>query len=141
MRISDKGLNLIKQFEGLYLTAYKCPAGVWTIGWGCTKGVRPGQQITREQAEAMLRAELAEFEAGVNRLVNVPLTQSQFDALVSFAYNVGLGALSKSTLLSKLNKGDYEGAAAEFPRWNKGGGKVLAGLIRRRAAEQALFQS
>jgi len=138
-RISNEGITLIKEFEGLYLTAYKCPAGVWTIGWGCTDGVRPGQRITEAQAESMLRAELSKFEAGVDRLVKVPLSQSEFDALVSFAYNVGLGALGGSTLLAKLNRGDRPGAAAEFPRWNKVNGAPLAGLTRRRAAEQRLF--
>ena len=139
MKISDQGIALIKEFEGLYLTAYKCPAGVWTIGWGCTNGVRPGQRITEDQAETMLRAELSKFESGVDRLVKIALSQSEFDALVSFAYNVGLGALGDSTLLSKLNRGDRAGAAAEFPRWNKVNGTPLAGLTRRRAAEQRLF--
>lgn len=141
MKISAQGIALIKEFEGLYLTAYQCSAGVWTIGWGCTNGVRPGQRITKAQAEAMLRTELAVFESGVDRLVTVPLSQPEFDALVSFAYNVGLGALGDSTLLAKLNRGDRAGAAAEFPRWNKINGKPSNGLIRRRAAEQKLFLS
>ena len=153
MRISDQGIVLIKEFEGLYLTAYyQCSAGVLTIGWGCTDGVQPGQRITKAQAEAMLRAELSKFEAGVDRLVKVPLSQSEFDALVSFAYNVGLGegavppgikpsGLKHSTLLSKLNRGDRLGAAAEFPRWNKINGKPSNGLTRRRLAEQKLFLS
>lgn len=150
MVISDKGLDLIKSFEG-YLRplkdggciAYKCPAGVWTLGWGCTKGIKPGMTWTRQQATEALRRELAECEAAVTRLVTVPINQHQFDALVSFAYNCGVGALQKSTILRKLNRGDTDGAAAAFMMWNKAkvNGKmtVLRGLTRRRAAERALF--
>lgn len=145
MKTSEQGINLIKEFEGLYLNAYRCPAGIPTIGWGCTEGIRMGMTITREQAELMLRQELAKFENAVNRLVKVELSQSEFDALVSFAYNLGEGALAQSTLLKKLNFGDKVGAANEFPRWNKavnsrtGEKQVLPGLTRRREVERKMF--
>lgn len=140
MKTSKTGLNLIKQFEGCRLTAYRCPAGVWTIGYGHTGGVKEGQKITQVQADAYLATDLGRYEKSVNEYVKVTINQNQFDALVSFTYNCGPGALKGSTLLRKLNAGDYTGAAAEFPRWNKAGGKVLNGLIRRRAAEKALFE-
>ncbi len=150
MNISERGLDLIREFEG-YLRplkdggciAYRCPAGVWTLGWGCTKGIKAGMTWTKQQAVEGLRRELAECEAAVTRLVTVPIHQHQFDALVSFAYNCGVGALGKSTILRKLNRGDVEGAASAFEMWNKAtvNGKrvVLRGLARRRAAEKALF--
>lgn len=150
MNISERGLDLIKEFEG-YLRplkdggciAYRCPAGVWTLGWGCTKGIKPGMTWTKQQAVEGLRRELAECEAAVTRLVTVPIHQHQFDALVSFAYNCGVGALGKSTILRKINRGDVEGAASAFEMWNKatvdGKRVVLRGLARRRAAEKALF--
>lgn len=146
MRISDKGISLIKQFEGLRLTAYQDSVGVWTIGYGWTqpvdgKPIRPGMTIKEETAERLLRTGLVSYESDVSKLLKVKLAQGQFDALVSFAYNLGARALSTSTLLQKLNAGDYAGAAAEFPRWNKAGGKVLPGLTRRREAERALFLS
>lgn len=146
MRISDKGISLIKQFEGLRLTAYQDSVGVWTIGYGWTlpvdgKPIRPGMTIKDETAERLLRTGLVGYESDVSKLVKVKLTQGQFDALVSFAYNLGARTLSTSTLLQKLNAGDYAGAADEFPRWNKAGGKVLPGLTRRREAERALFLS
>lgn len=141
MQISKAGLDLIKQFEGLYLKAYRCPAGVPTIGYGHTAGVAMGQTITQQQADDYLRRDVRQFERAVARLVTVPLTQGQFDALVSFAFNLGEGALAQSTLLRLLNAGDYAGAAAQFERWNKAGGRVLPGLVRRRAAERALFEA
>ena len=141
MQISKAGLDLIKQFEGLYLNAYRCPAGVPTIGYGHTAGVAMGQTITQQQADDYLRRDVRQFARAVARLVTVPLTQGQFDALVSFAFNLGEGALAQSTLLRLLNAGDYAGAAAQFDRWNKAGGRVLPGLVRRRAAERALFES
>lgn len=141
MQISKAGLDLIKQFEGLYLKAYRCPAGVPTIGYGHTAGVAMGQTITQQQADDYLRRDVRQFERAVARLVTVPLTQGQFDALVSFAFNLGEGALAQSTLLRMLNAGDYAGAAAQFDRWNKAGGRVLPGLVRRRAAERALFEA
>ncbi|MFZ4534343.1 MAG: lysozyme [Alsobacter sp.] len=146
MQITDRGLDLVKSFEGYHrrlpdgsCTAYRCPAGVLTIGWGCTEGVREGQVWTEAEAEAALRRELVRFESAVQRLVTVDINANERDALISFAYNCGEGALSKSSLLKLLNKGDREGAARSFAAWNKGGGKVLPGLVRRRAAEAALF--
>ena len=146
MRISDKGISLIKQFEGLRLTAYQDSVGVWTIGYGWTqpvdgKLIRAGMTIKEETAERLLRTGLVGYESDVSKLVKVKLTQGQFDALVSFAYNLGARALSTSTLLQKLNAGDNASAADEFPRWNKAGGKALPGLTRRREAERALFLS
>lgn len=136
---SSRCVDLVKSFEGFFDHAYQCPAGVWTIGYGTTKGVKPGDRCTHEQAEQWLADELADKAERVDELVKVAVTQNQFDALCSFSYNVGSYALEKSTLLRKLNAGDIHGAADEFPRWNKGGGKVLPGLVRRRDAERALF--
>ena len=138
-KINQAGLDLIKRFEGCKLRAYRDPVGVWTIGYGHTKTTRPGQQITKEQAEALLRQDIAEFEQAVESLIDVPLTDNQFGALVSFAFNVGAGALRRSTLRQKLNAGDYEGAARELLKWDKAGGRVLRGLSRRRYAEMTLF--
>ena len=103
MKTSQNGINLIKKYEGCRLTAYKCPAGLWTIGYGHTKNVKSGQKITQKQAENFLKQDLKTFEKGVEKAVKVRLNQNQFDALVSFAYNCGLGALKTSTLLRKLN--------------------------------------
>lgn len=138
-KINQAGLELIKSFESLYLHSYQCPSGIWTIGWGHTKGVKPGQCITRAQAEAFLRADLVRAEWAVERLVKVPLTDNQFSALVSFVFNCGEAALRTSTLLRKLNRRDYAGAADQFRRWVKSKGKVLTGLVRRREAERSLF--
>ena len=140
LKLSDTGLALIKEFEGLKLNAYFCSVGVLTIGWGTTAGVKPGDKITEAQAEEMLRADVVKFERGVFDAVKVPLAQHQFDALVVLAYNIGLGAFRTSTLLRLLNKGELSAAAKQFDRWNRGGGKVLAGLTRRRAAERKLFE-
>lgn len=139
MRTSQAGLDLIKKFEGCRLTAYKCPSGVWTIGYGHTNGVKKGQKISRSRAESFLREDLRRFENGVNSAVFVPLTQNQFDALISFCFNCGLTAFKESTLRKKLNAKDYDGASKEFLRWNKSKGVVLDGLKRRRNAEKALF--
>ena len=139
MNIGQKGIELIKHFEGCELNAYKCPAGVWTIGYGHIKGVSEGMSITQEQAEQMLLDELKEYENYINELVTVNLSQNQFDALVSWVYNLGPANLQSSTLLKVLNSGDYSGVPAQIERWNKAGGKVLEGLIRRREAESALF--
>lgn len=139
MKINQEGLNLIKDFEGCRLKAYLCPAGVWTIGYGHTKGVKPDMVITQLDADRFLLQDLKRFEEAVSSLVKVPITPNQFSALVSFAYNVGTGALYDSTLLRKLNNKDYKGAADEFLRWNKAGGKVLPGLTKRRIAERDLF--
>lgn len=147
MKISQAGIDLIKRYEGLRLKAYKCSAGVWTIGYGHTAGVKPGTTITRGQAEAMLTADLVEFECYVNQLVKVPLKQYQFDALVSFCFNVGpdidadtiAEGLGDSSLLRKLNRGDYAGAADEFSKWVKASGQVQPGLVKRRESERTLF--
>ncbi|WKE11762.1 lysozyme [Enterobacter asburiae] len=146
MQTSDKGIAMIKQFEGCKLTAYQDSVGVWTIGYGWTqpvdgKPIRAGMTIKQETAERLLKTGLVSYESDVSRLVKVSLTQGQFDALVSFTYNLGARSLSTSTLLRKLNAGDYAGASDEFLRWNKAGGKVLNGLTRRREAERALFLS
>lgn len=138
-QINADGLRLLKSFEGLRLEAYQDSVGVWTIGYGTTSGVRPGQVITEAQAEAFLKRDLDRFESAVEDLVTVPLNDDQFSALVSFTYNVGEGALSSSTLLRLLNGRDYRGAAEQFLRWNRAGGVELAGLTRRRRAERALF--
>ena len=149
MKFGDKGMALLREFEGYhtrqpdgscvaYLDRLAKPH-VWTIGFGLTEGVHEGMRLTAEEAEACLRKELAKHEAAVIRLVTVDLNQNQFDALVSFSYNVGFGALGRSTLLKRLNAGDIDGAAREFARWNKAGGVVYRGLVRRRAAEAALF--
>lgn len=146
MQTSEKGIALIKQFEGCKLTAYQDSVGIWTIGYGWTqpvdgKPIRAGMTIKQETAERLLKTGLVSYESDVSRLVKVGLSQGQFDALVSFTYNLGARSLSTSTLLRKLNAGDYAGAADEFLRWNKAGGKVLNGLTRRREAERALFLS
>ncbi|MDV0895538.1 lysozyme, partial [Enterobacter cloacae] len=143
MQTSEKGVALIKEFEGCKLTAYQDSVGVWTIGYGWTqpvdgKPIRAGMTIKQETAERLLKTGLVSYESDVCRLVKVGLTQGQFDALVSFTYNLGARSLSTSTLLRKLNAGDYATAADEFLRWNKAGGKVLNGLTRRREAERAL---
>ena len=139
MRTSQRGLSLIKSFEGLRLLAYRDAVGVWTIGYGATRGVKAGMSITNEQAERMLLNDVQRFEPEVERLVTEPLNRNQWDALVSFTYNLGAANLESSTLLRLLNRGDYAGAAEQFPRWNKAGGKVLPGLVRRREAERVLF--
>jgi len=135
-------LGIIKKSEGLRLEAYlPTPNDVPTIGYGHTKGVKMGQHITINQAEQFLLEDVAWASDAVNRLVKVKLTQNQFDALVSFVFNVGATAFSKSTLLRLLNAGDYKGAADQFLRWNKQAGKVLRGLDTRRKEERALFLS
>ena len=139
MKIGTKGIELIKYFEGCELEAYKCAAGVWTIGYGHIKGVTPESVITQEQAEQMLVEELNEYEGYINDMVTTPLSQNQFDALVSWVYNLGGGNLKASTLLKVLNSGDFNGVPAQLMRWNKAGGKVLEGLTRRRQAEADLF--
>ncbi|MGK2911215.1 MAG: lysozyme [Sphingobium sp.] len=127
-------------FEGERLKAYVCPAGVLTIGVGSTgPHVKRGMTITHEQSQQLLSKDLVRFEKAVNRLGG--MTQSQFDAMVSLAFNIGEGAFAKSTLVRKHLARDFAGAAAEFSKWNKGGGKVLAGLVKRRAAEAKLYLS
>ncbi len=139
LSLSQNGVDLIKSFEGLRLNSYQDSAGVWTIGYGHTAGVGPGQTITREQAESLLRQDVQWAQDAVRDNVDVPITQNQFDALVSFTFNVGAGAFGSSTLLSKLNGGDYAGAQQEFGRWVHAGGQRLEGLVRRRGDEAALF--
>ena len=139
MKTSDVGIELIKKYEGYVLKAYKCPSGVWTIGYGHTNGVKSGMQITKAQALDYLKQDLSTFEKAVTNYVKVPLNQNQFDALVSFSFNCGAGALKTSTLLQKLNSSDYNGAANEFLKWNKSNGKVLNGLVKRREEEKELF--
>ena len=141
MRISQEGVDLIKHFEGCYLDAYLCPAGVWTVGYGHTKGVKEGDAIEQEAAEAFLIEDLESFEQAVTRLVEVPLTQQQFDALVSWTFNLGAGNLAESTLLRKLNNYQYAEVPEQMMRWVRAGGQVLDGLVKRRAAEAALFQN
>lgn len=139
-RIGPKGLALVKQFEGLKLKSYRCPAGVWTIGYGSTgEHVRPGFTITEPEAEALLREDLDRFERGVVALAG-KMTPGQFSSLVAFSFNVGLRAFENSTLLRKHLAGDYAGAAEQFARWARGGGKILPGLVKRRAAERALYE-
>ena len=141
MKISAKGLGLIKEFEGCELTAYFCPARILTVGFGSTgPHVKPGMTITEAEAEALLLNDLVRFEKAVNELVKVPMTQGAYDALVSFCFNCGEGAFAESTLLRELNEGKDPNAVAkaQLPRWTNGG---LAGLVRRRAAEVELFCS
>lgn len=140
MNISDKGIDLIKGFEGCRLVAYQDSVGVWTIGYGSTTNVAPGDKISAAEAEQRLREDLRHAENCVNSLVAVPLTQGEFDALVSFAFNVGCGNLRKSTLLRLLNQHDYDGASMEFKKWDKAGGQVLEGLSKRRLAEAERFE-
>jgi lysozyme len=142
MKTSQKGTDLIKQFEGTVLKVYKDAVGLPTIGIGhLIKHNESFTTITQQQAEELLAKDLVQFEVGVTKAVRVTLNQNQFDALVSFSFNLGLGNLNSSTLLRKLNAGDYQGAASEFERWNKAGGKILTGLTRRRLAEKGLFLS
>ncbi|WP_254475527.1 lysozyme [Bartonella sp. B1098] len=143
-KISPKGLSLIKQWEGLHLKAYKDAIGVWTIGYGHTSTagkpfVHKGMIITEKQAEEILSHDLRQFENAVEKNVTVSLTDEQFAALVSFCYNVGIAAFCKSTLLKKLNKGEYEAVPSELQKWTKAGGKRLYGLVHRRAAEAGLW--
>lgn len=144
MKLSQRGIDLIKQFEGYSSKAYPDPAtggAPWTIGYGTTNGVKPGMIITAEQAERMLRDDVAKFESGVSSLLTAPTTQGQFDAMVSLAYNIGLGNFGKSTLLKKHNARCYTCAADQFRVWNRANGKVMNGLTKRRAAERELYMS
>ena len=139
MKLGEKGTEILKYFEGCKLTAYQDSVGVWTIGYGHTKGVYNGMTITQEEAEQMLLTELEEYEGYIEDMVTVPLTQNQFDALVVWIYNLGPTNFRNSTLLKELNAGNYNAAGQEITRWNKAGGKVLAGLVKRREAEAELF--
>jgi lysozyme len=138
---SKDGLAITEQFEGCRLVAYQDQVGVWTIGYGHTgSGVASGLTITQDQADALLLSDIAAAVTFVNQVVTVPLQQNHFDALVDFAFNLGRAALGGSTLLKLLNAGNFSGAAAQFPVWDHAGGQVVAGLLRRRQAEQAMFQ-
>lgn len=143
MRISEAGVDLIKAFEGCKLEAYKCPAGIWTIGYGHTgSNVTSDLSIDEQEAESLLYDDLVKFEDGVNKLTQeLDITQGMFDALVCFAYNVGLDALARSTLLKLLKQNKVLEASEQFKVWNKAGGQELAGLTRRRNAEAELFLS
>lgn len=156
MKTSDKAVKMIKHHEGVRLKPYRCPARLWTVGVGhvidpahgrvkyedrMQLAIPPGwdRTLTNEEVDSILRADLNRFERGVLRLCPGVASQGQFDALVSFAFNVGLGNLQRSTLRMKHNRGDYEGAAAEFLKWSKAGGRVLPGLLKRRKDEAALY--
>lgn len=139
MEISNEGLELIKEAEGLRLKAYKCPAGVWTIGYGHTGGVRAGQTITLAKAEELLRCDVEWAERAVND-TRVPLRQTQFDALVSLVFNIGAGAFAKSSLRRKLVAGAADKVvASEFLKWKYSRGQILPALLKRRQKEAALF--
>lgn len=139
MEISEKGLDLIRHFEGLRLQAYQCPAGVWTVGYGHALGVVAGDEITVDEANDLLRQDIIVAVHAVRKYVTAPLSQGQFDAFTSFVFNLGEGNFRDSTLLKKFNAGDVEGTANEFLRWVKAGGKTTSGLLLRREAERSLF--
>jgi len=144
MHVSPSGVDLICNFEGLRLKAYDDGVGVWTIGFGTTKypngiRVKKGDTCTLDQAKAYMQNDLKSFEQTVNNTVKVPLNQNQFDALVSLAYNIGSTAFKNSTLVKRLNEGNYKAAANQFDVWVNAGGKRMQGLVNRRAAEKALF--
>jgi lysozyme len=141
MTYSEDGLHLTEQFEGCKLDAYQDSVGVATIGYGHTRNVTMGMTCTQEQAEQWLQEDIQSAADAVNRLVTVELTQQEFDALVDFTFNLGAGNLQSSTLLRLLNSGDYAGAAGEFDKWDRAGGQVLAGLLRRRQAEADMFDA
>ena len=140
MKISQEGLALIKYFEFCELEAYMCPAGVWTIGYGHTKDVKEGARINKDEANHLLLEEMQEYEKYINDMVEVDLNQSQYDSLCAWIYNLGPTNFGNSTLLKVLNEGKYDEVPQQIKRWNKAGGEVLNGLIRRREAEALLFQ-
>lgn len=145
MLVSKNCINLIKKYEGFRSKPYKCPAGIWTIGYGSTfyingeKVSEHDSEISETFASELLENVVNDFAIKIDRLIKVSVNQNQFDALVSFTYNIGIGAFSKSTLLKKLNNADFDGASKEFIRWNKANGKVLNGLVNRRNDETKLF--
>ena len=147
MKVNKQVIQLVKSFEGCFLNAYLCPAKVWTIGYGSTKyqngnPVKQGDKITQQEAETLLSDTLDEFSNGVSKLIKVELNDNQFSALVSFAFNLGVGALSKSTLLKKVNSNPNDKTIEkEFMKWVNAGGKKLNGLVRRRTAESKLYFS
>ena len=140
MNISEEGLALLKKFEGCELKAYQDSVGVWTIGYGHTKEVKEGDQINKDEAEHLLAEEMPEYEGYINDMVEVPLDQCQFDALVCWVYNLGPTNFRSSTLLTVLNQERYNDVPREIKRWNKAGGEILKGLVRRREAEAFLFE-
>ena len=141
MKASEACKQLIRVFEGLNTKAYKCPAGVWTIGYGHTgSDVKEGQTITKDRAELLLSQDLGMVGRQVEHALDgMRVNQNQFDALCSFVFNLGIGRLEASTLLKKLKAGDIKGAANEFLRWNRANGQILEGLNRRRQSERRLF--
>ena len=147
MQMSQAGIDaLLKKFEGCKLSSYRCPANVCTIGYGHTSAagsptVVDNMKITQKQADDILRKDLVKYETGVHDLVTQPLSQNQFDVLVDFAYNAGLGNLKSSTLLKKVNAGQFDAVPAELMKWTKGGGKTLPGLVRRRQAESTWWSA
>jgi GH24 family phage-related lysozyme (muramidase) len=147
MKMSQGGLdNLLKKFEGCKLKAYRCPAGILTIGYGHTSAagapeVTEGMTITQQEAEDILKKDLVKYEQAVLAMVKVPLAQNQYDVLVDFIYNAGGGNLKTSTMLKKVNAGDFDAVPDELMKWTKGGGKVLPGLVRRRQAEAAWWNA
>jgi len=140
MKYSDNGYALTKSMEGCKLIAYQDPAGIWTLGYGHTgSDVFEGLVISQAYADKLLAQDIQKSVDAVNKLVKVEINQNQFDSLVDLTFNIGIAAFSKSTLLKKLNAGDHHGAAEEFDRWIYAGGKILAGLVKRRGAEKSLF--
>jgi lysozyme len=140
MKMGKKGIDLIKHFEGFRSTVYRCAAGIPTLGFGSTHGITmDSPPITEEEGIELLMLDIAKFERAVERLITAPLNQNQFDALVSFSFNLGSGSLQNSTLRRRVNRSEYERAAEEFPRWVFAGGRKLKGLVRRRYAERELF--
>tara|TARA_Y100001951_G_C11286843_1_gene269311 strand:- start:1764 stop:2207 length:444 start_codon:yes stop_codon:yes gene_type:complete len=140
MKISEEGIELLKKFEGCKLEAYQDSVGVWTIGYGHTKGVYKGMTISQDDAEEMLEEEMEEYEGYIEEYVEVPLSQNEFDALVCWVYNLGPTNLRNSTLLMVLNQSKFDEVPEQIKRWNKAGGEVLKGLVRRREAEALLFE-
>jgi len=141
MKASEKGLSLIRSFEGLRLLAYKDLGGIVTIGYGTTAGVKMGDTVTKAEAEELLRLDVQRFVDHIAALVTVPLNQNHIDALAALVYNIGPSAFAQSTLLKRINDGRHDLAASEFERWVNAGGKRINGLVRRRAAERALYES
>tara|TARA_A100000172_G_scaffold66855_1_gene46488 strand:- start:3375 stop:3818 length:444 start_codon:yes stop_codon:yes gene_type:complete len=140
MNISKEGINLIKKFEGCKLEAYKCAAGVWTIGYGSTHGISEGMKISQERADMLLLEDIEKFEKAVNKAVKRAMVQCQFDALVSWTFNLGESNLNSSTMLKKLNNQEYDEVIPQMKRWNKVNGQVKQGLVRRREAEALLYE-
>lgn len=137
--VLSRAADFIAPFEGCSLTAYKCPAGIWTVGFGHTRNVTPETSLTQEEALALLQEDLAISYKAVQRLIKYPLKENQIIALIDFTFNLGSGSLQRSSLRSKINRGDVGDAASEFLKWNRAGGVVLKGLTKRREAERRLF--